>query len=207
MNYGVNNLCETRIIDSRMLGTEWSEDIILENPGEARKIFVIFNERVPEKTRIRAYLRGRGARLEILFGIIGKKDNRANIEVACFHEGKDTFARVTARAALFDESRLMVRGVLDVSQTARGSDTYFLGNAYMLSGSAHAEFFPHLEIKTSDVKASHGSSVGRVNERDLFYLESRGIDRTAALHILLGAFFRDIAQKIPETYHPIFFQC
>jgi len=117
------------------------------------------------------------------------------------HEAPDSVGRVFARSMLFDASKFSMRGFLEITPEAHGSDTYFLGKAISMSPAARAEFFPYLEIKTHDVKASHGSSVGRPDPKLLFYLESRGIEKAKRERIIMNGFFRDCFYPREDMKH------
>ena len=69
-----------------------------------------------------------------------------------------------------------------------------------------AEVHPYLEIETDEVRASHGSSVGMIDKKILFYLESRGVERARAEHMALSGFFRNSTNALPEEYRKKFFQ-
>ena len=61
---------------------------------------------------------------------------------------------------------------------------------------AHAVPIPGLEILANDVRCTHGATVGRVNREDLFYLQSRGLKRPEAEHLIVRGFFQDVLDRI-----------
>ena len=126
------------------------------------------------------------------------------INITFLHDAAETYGRVIAKAALFDESRFVLKGMLHVTERGVGADTYFLGKALLLSPAARGEIYPYLEIETNEVKASHGSSVGKLDERDMFYLGTRGIGHGDAQAILLGSFFRELGRLLPDEERSIY---
>jgi len=67
----------------------------------------------------------------------------------------------------------------------------------VLSEGAHADSVPNLEIDENDVKCSHASSVGPIDEEERYYLETRGIDPVVAERLIVLGFFSDIAGRSP----------
>jgi Fe-S cluster assembly protein SufD len=69
----------------------------------------------------------------------------------------------------------------------------------LLSNKAEIDTKPNLEIYTDDVTASHGATVGELDEQALFYLRSRGIDEVHAREILMAGFVRSIFDEMPRN--------
>jgi Fe-S cluster assembly protein SufD len=69
----------------------------------------------------------------------------------------------------------------------------------VLSSDAKAETIPELEILNNEVRCSHGATVGKIDEQEIFYLESRGIDREAAIRLIVSGFVGPIIDKLPEV--------
>ena len=194
------------IIYSRDLGERYEKEVVLEKDGEALRQLFIFADAVPAEVRYTVRLVGRGSRAEIAVAYLGRGQGATQMDITIRHEAPETYGRVRAKAALFDDARFVFRGMLDIAPTAKGADSYLLAKGLMVSPRARAEIYPYLEIQTDEVKASHGSSVGRLDERQLFYLQSRGIAKTEAEAIILSAYFRDVAQEMPIEYQKKFFQ-
>lgn len=108
-------------------------------------------------------------------------------------------------------SREYYRGVLDgaahgvfngrviVHQDAQGTDTHQSNHNLLLSRDAEIDTKPQLEIYADDVKCTHGATVGRLDENQLFYLRSRGIDEAGARASLIWAFARDIVDRVSDA--------
>ena len=69
----------------------------------------------------------------------------------------------------------------------------------MLSERAHADAIPGLEIEANDVRCTHAATVGRVDEEQLFYLMTRGLEREAAERLLVGGFLGAIAGRLEDS--------
>jgi Fe-S cluster assembly protein SufD len=85
-----------------------------------------------------------------------------------------------------------------VRREGRGANVHQENRNLLLSDDAIVDTKPHLEIETDEVKASHGSTIGAVDDRQLFYLRSRGIPESEARDVLTFAFVREIIERIPH---------
>ena len=114
------------------------------------------------------------------------------MDITLVHDAPDTYGRIIVKSALFDRSKFVFRGMLEITERGKGSDSYLLAKALMISPQARAEVYPYLEIKTDEVRASHGSSVGRIDPSQLFYLQSRGLKKQKAEQIILSGYFGEL---------------
>ena len=157
---------------------------------------LIFSRKIPEEVNLKIRLAEKGARGEIAFVYLGKGKKNTQINIILIHEAPDTYGRISVKAALFDESRLNFRGMLEIGLNAKGADSYLSAKVLLVSSQARAEIYPQLEIKTDEVKASHGSSIGRIEENQLFYLQSRGLNKQEAQKIILLDFFKGMEENL-----------
>lgn len=197
---------QEKTIFSKDLPPVWEENIILSKRGESIHWNIIFTDKIPERVYLKIHLVAPKSRAVISLATIGRKTMNTEVNIAFLHDAGETYGRVNAKAALFDESRFVLNGMLHVTEQGKGADTYFLGKVLLLSEAARGEIYPYLEIETNEVKASHGSSVGRLDERGVFYLGTRGIDPVKAEAILLGSFFRELGRFLSDEERSIYFQ-
>ena len=81
---------------------------------------------------------------------------------------------------------------------ATGTDTYEKNNNLLLTSGARADSVPNLEIQTGEiVGAGHAATVGRFDDEQMFYLQSRGISRAEAKMLIVRGFFTDVIRRIP----------
>lgn len=97
---------------------------------------------------------------------------------------------------LKDEARGVFQGKIFVDQIAQKTDGYQLSNNLLLSPLAEMNVKPELEIYADDVKCSHGSTTGALDETPMFYLRSRGLSEIEARRLLLEAFIGEALEKI-----------
>lgn len=108
------------------------------------------------------------------------------------------------RGILKDRSRAVWNGKAIVHKGADGTDANQANHNLLLSSHAEINAKPELEIYADDVKCSHGTTVGQLDEAALFYLRSRGLDKREATQMLVHAFARDLIGRTPiETCRDI----
>lgn len=102
------------------------------------------------------------------------------------------------KGILQDKSTGVFNGKIFVEKGAQKTNAFQKNNAILLSREATVHAKPQLEIFADDVKCSHGSTVGQMNEEALFYLRTRGLSELTARQLLIEAFAFDILSKIPH---------
>ena len=100
------------------------------------------------------------------------------------------------KAALQDQSRTVWRGMIQVDDKAQKTDGYQRNDNLLLSQQARADAIPGLEIEADDVRCTHGSTTGRVDEEMIFYAQSRGFTRKEATRMIVTGFFQQIFDRI-----------
>ena len=100
------------------------------------------------------------------------------------------------KTILDDKSRSVFRGRIVVAEDAQLTNADQQNNNLLLSPNAEADTLPQLEIYADDVKCSHGATVGQLDEKSLFYLRSRGIDRSSAISLLTVGFATEVIDRI-----------
>ena len=102
------------------------------------------------------------------------------------------------RTLLDDKARGVFQGKVHVHQIAQKTDGYQLANTLLLSPDAEMDTKPELEIYADDVKCSHGSTVGQIDEEPLFYLRQRGLTDAQARLLLVQAFVDEVVEKVED---------
>ncbi len=100
------------------------------------------------------------------------------------------------KSALQDESRTVWRGMIKVDRGAQKTDAYQRNDNLMLARTARADSIPGLEIEADDVRCTHGSTTGRVDEQQVFYAMTRGYTRQEAVRMIVEGFFRQVFDRI-----------
>lgn len=143
------------------------------------------------KQQAEALIEGAGGRSVIRAVALGDADQHFDFVTLQDHIGPRTESDVQIRAALAGASRSVYYGVTRVEETAKGANAEQANRNLLLSNHSKADSDPVLEILTADViRCGHAAAVGPVDREQQFYLESRGLDRRAALQLLVAGFFR-----------------
>jgi len=100
------------------------------------------------------------------------------------------------KSVLQDRSRTVWRGMIKVSEGAQKTDGYQRNDNLLLSDTARADSIPGLEINADDVRCTHGSTSGRVDEELIFYAQTRGFTRSEATRMIVTGFFQQIFDRI-----------
>lgn len=100
------------------------------------------------------------------------------------------------KSALQDRSRTVWRGMIQVDPLAQKTDGYQRNDNLLLSDLARADSIPGLEIQADDVRCTHGSTSGKVDEELIFYAQSRGFTRKEAAQMIVTGFFQQIFDRI-----------
>jgi len=120
-------------------------------------------------------------------------DNHTRVD----HRAGPATSRQEYRGILNGKCRCIWNGKAIVHQGADGTDADQANHNLLLSEKAEIDAKPELEIYTDDVKCSHGTTVGQLDETSLFYLRTRGLDRQHAKRILTHAFAAGLVSRIP----------
>lgn len=113
------------------------------------------------------------------------------------HLAPNTTSDLLFKGALAGKSRSVWQGMIYVAPEASKTDGYQANRNLVLSKAARADSIPGLEILTDDVRCTHGATVGKIDEEQVFYLESRGLPRDTAQRLIVEGFFDPIMQRIP----------
>jgi Fe-S cluster assembly protein SufD len=137
---------------------------------------------------------GAGATLNGLFMLDGQQHSDHQTQIV--HAKPNCFSRELYKAILDDRSHGVFNGKVYVHPIAQKTDGKQTNKTLLLSDTAHIDTKPQLEIFADDVKCTHGATVGQIDQMALFYLKSRGINRTFARRLLTYAFAADVLETI-----------
>lgn len=139
------------------------------------------------ETELVVHLIGEGSESNVTTSFHGTNQSHHGFSIIMFHESPNTKGNIKIRGVYEQESRAVFSGLIKVAKHAQKTNSYFRDDVLLLD-QALAESLPTLEIEANDVKASHGSTTSRINDEQLFYLGSRGIDPVAARQMIVQGF-------------------
>jgi Fe-S cluster assembly protein SufD len=146
---------------------------------------------------LNARLEGPGARSDMLGLYFARDDQHFDHNTRQDHVSERANSDLLYKGALYDRAKTVFRGVIRVFPGAQQTDAYQTNRNLLLSEDAEAVSLPNLEIEADDVKCSHGATVGQLDEEELFYLMSRGLDRRAAERLVIFGYFGDVLDRLP----------
>jgi Fe-S cluster assembly protein SufD len=137
-------------------------------------------------------LLGKGAHAAVKGAQLAANRQHMDTTVLIEHAAANCTSNQTIRNVLNGDAVGVFQGKIHVHQVAQKTDGYQLCNTVMLSDRAAMNTKPELEIYADDVKCSHGTTTGGLDETPLFYLRSRGIPEPEARRMMLAAFIGDL---------------
>jgi Fe-S cluster assembly protein SufD len=113
------------------------------------------------------------------------------------HVAPKTHSDLLFKGAVQDQASSVYTGLIRIRHDAKGSAAFQTNRNLTLSHGAWAESVPNLDIQTNDVKCSHASTVGPIDDEQRFYLESRGIPPEVAERLVVLGFFDEVLDQLP----------
>ena len=133
-------------------------------------------------------------------GIFSLKDSQKHeIRTTINHLVENTKSYQLIKSVLGKNSKAAYQGRIYVDSQAQKTDGYQLSKAILLDETSEFNAKPELEIYADDVKCSHGSASGSLNENSIFYLMSRGLNYKQSKELLINGFMLDVVEKITDS--------
>jgi len=155
------------------------------------------------KTRLEVGLDGEGAEAYLDGAYLGENEQHMDIRTVQYHRAPHTASRSFFKGAVGDAARTIFQGLIEVEETATQTDAFLTNRNLVLNDGARADSIPSLKIRTNDVKCSHGSTTGRIDEDQVFYLMSRGFPRSEAKEALVEAYFEEVIERAHDSAHDL----
>ncbi len=126
-------------------------------------------------------------------------DEHQEIKTRINHHAPNCPSYQKVKNVLNNESRGVYQGKIFVKNIAQKTDAYQLSRALILDDAAEFDAKPELEIYADDVKCSHGSTSGNIDENSIFYLMSRGLSRVQAKQLIIDGFLLEVVEQITDS--------
>jgi Fe-S cluster assembly scaffold protein SufB len=114
------------------------------------------------------------------------------------HETGPSGGDVHWRGAATGESRASFEGLIQIDPGAQQTHTYLQIHTMMLSHKARLDAIPSVLVSADDVSASHGGTVGELDEDAIFYMQTRGLDRASAVRVIVEGFFEPLISQLED---------
>ena len=149
------------------------------------------------KGMISSTLAGPGSQAEMLGLVFADEDQHIDHQTRQFHQSPYASSDLLFKGTVKDQARTVFSGTIKVAPKAHGTDSYQANRNLSLSPKARIDSMPKLEIEANDVRCTHGVTISQIEEDYIFYLMSRGINRTEAEKLIVDGFFDEVIERVP----------
>jgi Fe-S cluster assembly protein SufD len=150
------------------------------------------------KTYVDNILTGNGSSTEFNGVYFVGGQQHVDVDTLTHHIGVATSADLMLNGAARDRARAVFQGMVKIERSGQQTNAYLKNDNLLLSNRARADSIPGLQIDANDVRASHGATVGRIDEEYIFYLQSRGIPRSIAVRMIVEGFFSSVFDRMSQ---------
>jgi len=150
------------------------------------------------RLRAEARLDAQGGESEMVAVYFGDHEQMLDFRTLQDHAAPHTHSQLLFKGAVEDRAASVYSGLIRLREEAQKAEAYQTNRNLVLSEGARAESIPNLEILANDVQCSHGSTVGPIDDDQLYYLASRGIPPEAAERLIVLGFFDDVFARLPN---------
>lgn len=139
---------------------------------------------------------GDGSEANLKIVTLGVKEQKTYFNSEVVNQGVNSKGDILQHGVLLDRSHIVFNGVGFIVKGATGSNAYQSSRMLTLSSEAKADANPMLLIDENDVMAGHGASLGRIDEEQLYYLQSRGLTRKESSRLLVHGFLSPVISEL-----------
>lgn len=152
------------------------------------------------KTFVDGTLMGDGASCQVNGMYFVQSRQHIDLDLAVHHIARHTRADLLIKGVAQGRGRAVFRGLIRIDRNGQQTDSYLKNDNLILSEHARIDSIPGLVIDANDVRASHGATVGRLDEEHIFYLQSRGISRALAVRLVTESFFASVLERVTHEH-------
>jgi FeS assembly protein SufD len=127
-----------------------------------------------------------------------ERDEHLDLFTTDKHEQGHTTGDTVWKGALTGDSRASYEGLIHIVPGAQETNTYLQTHQMLLSPKAKGDAIPSLIVETDNVSASHGGTVGELDEDQIFYMMTRGVPRSEAVRVLVEGYFEEVVQRLED---------
>src|SRR5690606_35314988 len=144
------------------------------------------------KIRMETKLAGQGSEAKVTGAYAGGGDQHLDYDTLQEHAAENTVSDLAFRGVLGDRSTSVWRGMIKVDPGAQQTDAFQENRNLILTREAHADAIPGLEILADDVRCTHAAAIAQIDEDQLYYLTSRGLEGSSARRLVIDAFMQEL---------------
>lgn len=125
---------------------------------------------------------------------------QADTGTKMIHLGKNTSSTIISKGISADESHNSYRGLVQVAKQAENARNYTQCDSMLVGNRCSANTFPYIEVGNSSGQVEHEASTSKMNEEQLFYCQSRGIEIEDAINMIVNGFCKDVIRELPMEF-------
>lgn len=125
---------------------------------------------------------------------------QADTGTKMIHLGKKTRSTIVSKGISADRSHNTYRGLVKMAPRAQNARNYTQCDSMLIGNNCSANTFPYIEVGTETGQVEHEASTSKMNEEQLFYLQSRGISREDAVNMIVNGFCKEVIRELPLEF-------
>jgi Fe-S cluster assembly protein SufD len=149
------------------------------------------------RLRSESLLTGSGAESDLTAVYFGDGSQMLDFRTLQDHAAPRTRSDLLFKGAVEDTAQSVYSGLIRIRRDAQKANAFQTNRNLVLTEGAEAKSVPNLEIEADDVRCSHASTVGPIDEDQLYYLATRGVPPGEAERLVVLGFFDDVFDRLP----------
>ncbi|OGK14915.1 hypothetical protein A3H80_01835 [Candidatus Roizmanbacteria bacterium RIFCSPLOWO2_02_FULL_37_19] len=134
-----------------------------------------------------------------IFGLyIGTSKDQFKLNTIQHHMIGNSISDLLIKGVFFDSSKFMYQGLIRIDKNAQKTNAYQKNQNLILSDKVFVDSRPFLEILANDVRCTHGSTTGKINKEQSFYIQSRGISEEDSRRLIIEGFIEEVFQRVVQ---------
>lgn len=125
---------------------------------------------------------------------------QADTGTKMIHLGKNTRSTIVSKGISADRSHNTYRGLVKIAPKASGARNYTQCDSMLVKDQCSANTFPVIEVGNASSQVEHEASTSRINEEQLFYLQTRGFSKEKAVGMVVNGFAEDVTKHLPAEF-------
>lgn len=176
------------------------EDYSVTVKKKGEQTFVIFlTDDKSQSGEIKILMDAKDIKIQILGIILGSGKNIISLTTLQDHVASSSVSDLFIRSILFDEAKFNYEGIIKIRRNASKSNAYQKNQNILMSKNAWVNSQPSLEILADDVRCTHGATIGKIDQNQLYYLSTRGLSRDQSKRLILAGFYREVLDRITDN--------
>jgi Fe-S cluster assembly protein SufD len=148
--------------------------------------------------KMQVELKGEGSEVNMRAVAVSSDENKQNIDVLIIHQAPNTIGQMTNIGIANKSGKIVLNGVEKIEKGMKNANAFQTLKGIITSDKAIVEVNPILLIDEFDVKAGHGATIGKIEENQLYYLMSRGLNKKESEKLIINGFLQPIIDEIDD---------